>query len=44
MADLTGLLTKATKLQETLRLCKQAAEGGENELTDGFIRHLTKIL
>lgn len=43
-ADLTGLLTKATQLQETLRLCKQAAEGGENELTDGFIRHLTKIL
>lgn len=43
-ADLTGLLTKATQLQETLRLSKQAAEGGENELTEGFIRHLTKIL
>ena len=43
-ADLTGLLTKATQLQETLRLCKQAAEGSKNELTEGFIKHLTKIL
>ena len=43
-ANLTGLLTRATQLQDTLRLCKQAALGDENELTEGFIRHLTKLL
>jgi hypothetical protein len=43
-ADLTGLLTKATHLQELLVKCQQAARGEENELTKEFVNHLTKML
>ena len=42
--DLSELLTKSVQLQETLRLCNEAANGGDNELTQDFIRHLTKQL
>lgn len=43
-ADLTGLLTKATYLQELLVKCHGAARGEENELTKEFVNHLTKML
>ncbi len=42
--DLTGLLTKATKLQQLLISCQEAARGKENDLTKEFISHLTKML
>jgi len=43
-ADLTGLLTKASHLQELLIKCQQAARGEENELTKEFVNHLSKML
>ncbi len=43
-ADLTGLLTKATHLQDLLIQSRDAARGEENELTREFIRHLSKML
>ena len=43
-ADLTGLLTKASHLQELLIKCRQAARGEENELTKEFVSHLSKML
>ena len=43
-ADLTGLLTKATHLQELLIKCQEAARGEENELTKEFVNHLSKML
>ncbi|KKL58010.1 hypothetical protein LCGC14_2229680 [marine sediment metagenome] len=43
-ADLTGLLTKATHLQELLIKCREAARGEENELTREFVSHLSKML
>ncbi len=43
-SDLTGLLTKATKLQEILISCREAARGEENELTKEFVHYLTKML
>ena len=43
-ADLTGLLTKATKLQSLLISCQEAARGEENELTKEFVHHLTNML
>ncbi len=42
--DLTGLLTKASHLQELLIKCQQAARGEENELTKEFVSHLSKML
>ena len=42
--DLTGLLTKATHLQELLIKCQEAARGEENELTKEFVNHLSKLL
>jgi hypothetical protein len=42
--DLTGILTKATHLQEILVKCQAAARGEENELTKEFVNHLTKML
>lgn len=41
---LTELLSKASQLQETLFLCEQAAMGTENKLTQGFLKHLVKIV
>ncbi len=43
-SDLTTILTKATRLQEILVLCHEAARGKENELTQEFISHLSKML
>jgi hypothetical protein len=43
-SNLTDLLTKATHLQELLVKCQQAAKGEENELTKGFVNHLSKML
>jgi esterase/lipase len=43
-ADLTGLLTKASHLQELLIKCQEAARGEENELTKEFVNHLSKML
>jgi uncharacterized Zn-finger protein len=43
-SDLTGLLTKATRLQELLIKCQQAAKGEENELTKEFVNHLSRLL
>ena len=43
-ADLTGLLSKATRLQDLLQQCKDAAKGEDNELTQEFIKHYVKIL
>jgi hypothetical protein len=43
-SDLAGLLTKATKLQQLLISCQEAARGEENSLTKEFINHLTKLL
>nr|QBK87710.1 MAG: hypothetical protein LCMAC202_00460 [Marseillevirus LCMAC202] len=43
-SDLTGLLSKATKLQDLLQQCRDAAEGKDNELTQEFIKHYIKIL
>ena len=42
--DLSSLLTKATKLQQLLISCREAAEGKENDLTKEFVNHLTKML
>jgi hypothetical protein len=41
---LPELLTKSIRLQDTLRLCNEAASGGDNELTQEFINHLAKKL
>ena len=43
-SNLTGLLTKATHLQELLVKCQQAAKGEENQLTKEFVNHLSKML
>ena len=43
-ADLTGLLTKASHLQDLLIKCRNAARGEENELTKEFVNHLSKML
>lgn len=43
-SDLTGLLTKASKLQELLIKCRGAAQGEDNELTRDFVNHLSKML
>ena len=43
-SDLPRILTKATRLQEILVLCHEAATGKENELTQEFISHLSKML
>ncbi len=43
-SNLTGLLTKATHLQELLVKCQQAARGEENEFTKEFVHHLSKML
>ena len=43
-SDLVGLLTKATRLQDILQQCKDAAEGKDNELTQDFIKHYVKKL
>ena len=43
-SDLTGILTKASRLQELLMSCQAAARGEENELTREFISHLSKML
>nr|QBK87936.1 MAG: hypothetical protein LCMAC202_02970 [Marseillevirus LCMAC202] len=43
-ADLTGLLTKASHLQELLIKCQEAARGEENDLTKEFVSHLSKML
>jgi hypothetical protein len=43
-SDLTGLLSKATRLQDLLHQCKDAADGKDNELTQEFIKHYVKIL
>ncbi len=42
--DLTGLLTKASHLQELLIKCQEAARGEENGLTKKFGSHLSKML
>ena len=42
--DLTGILTRSTKLQQLLSSCQEAARGQENDLTKEFINHLTKII
>ena len=42
--DLTGILTRSTKLQQLLLSCQEAARGKENDLTKEFINHLTKII
>ena len=42
--DITGLLTKASHLQELLIKCRQAARGEENELTKEFVNHLSRML
>ena len=42
--DLVGLLTKATHLQDLLIKCQEAARGEENEFTQEFVYHLTKLL
>jgi hypothetical protein len=41
--DLTGLLTKASHLQDLLIKCRGAAKGEENELTREFINYLSRI-
>ncbi len=43
-SDITGLLTKATRLQDLLHQCKDAAEGKDNELTQEFIKQYVRIL
>jgi hypothetical protein len=43
-SDLTELLSKATRLQDLLHQCKDAAEGKDNDLTQEFIKHYIKIL
>ena len=43
-SNLQELLEKSIRLQETLRLCNEAAAGQDNELTQEFINHLTKKL
>lgn len=43
-SDLTSLLSKATMLQDLLHQCKDAADGKDNELTQGFIKHYIQIL
>ena len=43
-SDLTGILLKSSRLQEILQFCNEAAEGKDNEFTQEFISHLTKIL
>ena len=43
-SDLTSLLSKATRLQDLLQQCKDAAEGKDNDLTHEFIKHYIKIL
>ncbi|KKL13994.1 hypothetical protein LCGC14_2520190 [marine sediment metagenome] len=43
-ANLSELLSKSIRLQDTLRLCNEAASGQDNELTQEFINHLTKKL
>ena len=40
--DVTGILTRATELQDILLKSQEAARGQENELTKEFINHLTK--
>ena len=42
--DLTGLLTKASNLQNLLIMCRDAAQGEENELTREFVNHLSRML
>lgn len=42
--DLTGLLTKASHLQDILIKCRGAARGEVNDLTKDFINHLSKLL
>ena len=43
-SDLVGLLSKATRLQDILQQCKDAAKGKDNELTQEFIKHYVKKL
>ena len=42
-SDITGLLTKATKLQTILMKTQNAAEGKDEDFTREFINHLAKI-
>ena len=42
-SDLTEILTKATRLQDLLLLCKDAAEGKTNELTHEFLKHYSRL-
>lgn len=43
-SNLTSILTKATKLQQLLISCQEAARGEENELTKEFISCLTRMI
>ena len=43
-SDLTSLLTKASRLQDLLIKCRDAARGEENDLTKEFVNHLSKML
>ncbi len=43
-SDLTGILTKATHLQEILHFCDEAAEGKDNKFTQEFVSYLTKMI
>lgn len=42
--DLTNVLERSTMLQTLLYQCNAAAEGKTNELTQAFVRHLTRAL
>ncbi len=43
-SDLVGILSKATRLQEILQSCNEAAEGKDNKFTQEFVNHLTKMI
>ena len=43
-ADVTGILTRATELQDILLKSQEAARGKENDLTKEFINHLSRNL
>ncbi len=43
-SDITEILTKASRLQEILLLCTEAAAGKDNELVQEFVKHLSKMI
>ena len=43
-SDLAEILTKASRLQEILQSCNEAAEGKDNKFTQEFVNHLAKMI